>query len=570
MCGQRALEYVRYRHTDNDIVRGARQQDFLRQVRAQVTASKLLGQDRQADRHLRRQHPLDIQSSRRAAAPAADDAGGAGQADQAGEVPRPAGRVLRDRQPRADQGGRAPVPVPAAGEGPARASNRKRSKPAAQGQLGRRKGEADRRHGRRAASRASSPRTARRVPGLLPAQAGAGLLVSPRTPRAPTRSPAPTTGATAPTRWWSSPASSASTTACRAPPGAIRRSSSTPSEKRTIRGREYLLFYNGDRLRLVGWKTDRGALLDLEHPAPDRSPRRRCWEWRARCRGPGDQGAAEPADNLRACLRDRPIGVIGVGWVGLVSAACFAELGHDVWCRDIDAAEDRGAARRPRARSTSPASRTWSRATPSGCTSSSTLAPLLEHARLLFVCVDTPPTYSGDADLSRVEAVIEELPSSAEHAIVMKSTVPVGTGANVRRRLGGARQGRARLRLESRVPEGGLGGRGLHATRTASWSARTRARPGPRTTVARLYEPLDCPVVRTDVASAEMIKLASNAFLATKISFINEIANVCEEVGADVGRGRARHGPRPAHRRQLPERRASASAARASRRTSRR
>ena len=64
------------------------------------------------------------------------------------------------------------------------------------------------------------------------------------------------------------------------------------------------------------------------------------------------------------------------------------------------------------------------------------LGPLIEHARLLFVCVDTPPTYSGDADLSRVEAVIEELPASDEHAIVMKSTVPVGTGANVRRRLG--------------------------------------------------------------------------------------------------------------------------------------
>ena len=72
--------------------------------------------------------------------------------------------------------------------------------------------------------------------------------------------------------------------------------------------------------------------------------------------------------------------------------------------------------------------------------------------------------------------------------------------------------------------------------------------------MAQLYEPLDCPVVRTDVASAEMIKLASNAFLATKISFINEIANVCEEVGADVKEVASRHGPRPAHRRQLPER----------------
>ena len=75
------------------------------------------------------------------------------------------------------------------------------------------------------------------------------------------------------------------------------------------------------------------------------------------------------------------------------------------------------------------------------------LGPVLEHARLLFVCVDTPPTYSGDADLSRVEAVIEELPDSAEHAIVMKSTVPVGTGANV-----AAPARRARARPTSATP----------------------------------------------------------------------------------------------------------------------
>ncbi len=130
-----------------------------------------------------------------------------------------------------------------------------------------------------------------------------------------------------------------------------------------------------------------------------------------------------------------PIGVIGVGWVGLVSAACFAELGHHVWCRDIDAAKVESL-RAGRVPIYEPASRTWSRATSSGCTSSSSVGPLMEHARLLFVCVDTPPTYSGDADLSRVRGGDRGLPASSEHAIVMKSTVPVGTGANVARRLG--------------------------------------------------------------------------------------------------------------------------------------
>ena len=148
--------------------------------------------------------------------------------------------------------------------------------------------------------------------------------------------------------------------------------------------------------------------------------------------------------------------------------------------------------------------------------------------------MDTPPTYSGDADLSRVESVIEELPASSEHAIVMKSTVPVGTGANVARRLG--ELGKGDLGYASNpefLKEGSAVVDFMQPDRVVV-GADERT-PWAADEVARLYEPLDCPVMRTDVASAEMIKLASNAFLATKISFINEIANVCEEVGADVG-----------------------------------
>ena len=157
------------------------------------------------------------------------------------------------------------------------------------------------------------------------------------------------------------------------------------------------------------------------------------------------------------------------------------------------------------------------------------MGEVLEHAQLLFVCVDTPPTYSGDADLSRVEAVIGELGDSSEHALVMKSTVPVGTG-----RCDPAPPRRARLRVEPRVPEGGQRGRRTSCSPTAWWWARTTTRTAYADRVEALYEPLGAEIVRTDVASAEMIKLASNAFLATKISFINEIANVSEELGADV------------------------------------
>jgi UDPglucose 6-dehydrogenase len=232
-------------------------------------------------------------------------------------------------------------------------------------------------------------------------------------------------------------------------------------------------------------------------------------------------------------VREKPtIGVIGVGWVGLVSAACFAELGYDVWCRDIDT-EKIAALSRGEVPIYEPGLEELVSRNADRLHFERELGPVLEHARLMFVCVDTPPTYSGDADLSRVEAVVEELPDSAEHAIVMKSTVPVGTGANVIRRL--AELGKDSLGYASNpefLKEGSAVDDFIHPDRIVVGSdART---PWVAEAVAALYEPLGCPVIETDIASAEMIKLASNAFLATKISFINEIANVCEEVGADV------------------------------------
>jgi UDPglucose 6-dehydrogenase len=227
-----------------------------------------------------------------------------------------------------------------------------------------------------------------------------------------------------------------------------------------------------------------------------------------------------------------PIGVIGVGWVGLVTAACFAELGHEVWCRDIDRdrLESLRAAKVP---FHEPGLAELVAGNAGRLHFEDELAPVLERVRLLFVCVDTPPTPSGDADLSRVEAVIEALPDSDRHGIVMKSTVPVGTGASLRRRL--AEVGKESLGYASNpefLKEGSAVKDFMHPDRVVVGA--DTASPWVADEVAALYDQLDCPVIRTDVASAEMIKLASNAFLATKISFINEIANVCEETGADV------------------------------------
>jgi UDPglucose 6-dehydrogenase len=228
--------------------------------------------------------------------------------------------------------------------------------------------------------------------------------------------------------------------------------------------------------------------------------------------------------------RSAPIAVIGTGYVGLVTAAGFAELGSQVFCVDIDADKidqlNRGeipiyepglaeSIERSRAR----------------LHFGTELAPALEHARLLFVAVGTPPTYSGDADLSAVHAVVDAMPASDHHALVMKSTVPVGTGGSIKRIFAEhGKSGFAYVSCPEFLKEGSALEDFLNPDRVVigddgNWAGDA---------VAELYAPLNAPLVRTDVASAEMVKLAANAFLATKISFINEIANVCEETGADV------------------------------------
>jgi UDPglucose 6-dehydrogenase len=222
-----------------------------------------------------------------------------------------------------------------------------------------------------------------------------------------------------------------------------------------------------------------------------------------------------------------PVGVIGVGWVGLVTAACFAELGHPVVARDI-LAEKVESLSRGEVTIHEPGLEEMLRRNAERITFTTDMSELLDGARLLFVCVDTPPTYSGDADLSRVRAVVDELPENSEHVLIMKSTVPAGTGASIRRDMPEL----SYVSCPEFLKEGSAVEDFMHPDRVV-----IGADPGDEeaaAALAGLYQPLG-DILQTDVASAEMIKLASNAFLATKISFINEIANVCEEVGADVG-----------------------------------
>src|SRR3954451_9495876 len=122
-----------------------------------------------------------------------------------------------------------------------------------------------------------------------------------------------------------------------------------------------------------------------------------------------------------------PIGVIGAGWVGLVTAACFAELGHDVHCRDI-VPEKVESLSRGEVPIYEPGLPELVEKNRDRLHFTTDMGDVLSSAALLFCCVDTPPTYAGDADLSRVERVVDELGDSRDHAILMKSTVPVGTG----------------------------------------------------------------------------------------------------------------------------------------------
>jgi UDPglucose 6-dehydrogenase len=229
--------------------------------------------------------------------------------------------------------------------------------------------------------------------------------------------------------------------------------------------------------------------------------------------------------------QQQPVGVIGVGYVGLVTAVCIAHLGHEVVCLDVDEAkiETLRSGPVPIYEPGLDALMAGARQRLSFTTS---YDELCERSRILFVAVDTPPSPSGDADMSRVDRVVREVVArGGERLLVMKSTVPVGTGERVTAGLESA--GAATIGYVSNpefLREGAAVNDVLHPDRIVIGSYRD----SDGDEVQALFAAVETTVVRTSVATAEMIKYASNAFLATKISFINEIANVCEAVGADV------------------------------------
>jgi UDPglucose 6-dehydrogenase len=225
------------------------------------------------------------------------------------------------------------------------------------------------------------------------------------------------------------------------------------------------------------------------------------------------------------------LAVFGAGYAGLVTGAGFAEMGHSVVIRDIDP-EKVEALRAGQVPFFEPGLDRLLERNDERLTFTLDSAEALEGAELVFVCVGTPATYAGDADLSAVWTVLDELGTAARGSVlVMKSTVPVGTGEKVRAGLDAL--GLDHVGYVS-CPEFLAEGTAVRDFLEPDRIVIGSFEGGDGDRVEALHAGLDAPVVRTDVASAEMIKLAANAFLGTRISFINEIANVCELVGADV------------------------------------
>ena len=238
------------------------------------------------------------------------------------------------------------------------------------------------------------------------------------------------------------------------------------------------------------------------------------------------------------------LAVIGVGHVGLVTAACFADLGHEVVGLDDDRRKiDLLLAGEVPFHEPGLAELVAKVVADGRLRFTGVLAEAIEDAEVVFVCVGTPPLPGGGPDLRFVERVAVEVAGGVDHELVLveKSTVPANTGQRLRqviRREQEARgNGTSHVHVASNpefLREGAAVADTLHPDRIVYGTSSDLARDALRRVYAPLVARTGAPVVETDVDTAELIKHASNAFLATRLSFINAVANVCDRVGADV------------------------------------
>ena len=233
------------------------------------------------------------------------------------------------------------------------------------------------------------------------------------------------------------------------------------------------------------------------------------------------------------------ISVIGTGYVGLVTGACFAEFGVSVTCMDNDAGRIEKLEKGEVPFYEPGITELVAKGVREGRLSFTTdIAKAVDKALVIFIAVGTPPRGDGSADLSYVEEVGKGIARNMTDykVIVTKATVPVGTGAKLREVIKNTQASAHRFDIVSNpefLREGSAIEDFMRPNRVVLGADSEQA----IAIMKDLYRPLyliETPIVVTDVSTAELIKYASNAFLATKISFINEMANLCEQVGANV------------------------------------
>ncbi len=230
------------------------------------------------------------------------------------------------------------------------------------------------------------------------------------------------------------------------------------------------------------------------------------------------------------------IAVIGVGYVGLVTGTCFADLGNKVVALDISETKVENLKRGVMPIFEPGLAEVVSRNVAAGRLSFTTsYQEALQDAEFVFICVGTPSGVDGEADLQYVRQTAESIAEVMDHdlIIVNKSTVPVGTGDWVAEIVKEAQPKPIPFSVVS-CPEFLREGSALRDFMNPDRIVLGSLSQEAADRVAQLHLPLRAPIIVTDLRTAEMIKYASNAFLATKISFINEIANICEALGADV------------------------------------
>jgi len=228
--------------------------------------------------------------------------------------------------------------------------------------------------------------------------------------------------------------------------------------------------------------------------------------------------------------------VVGTGYVGLVTGAVFADLGNDVVCVDKDAGKI-AALNEGRMPIYEPGLEEMvaRNAADRRLAFTTDLTFAVRRSEIVFIAVGTPSKADGETDLSAVETVAKGIGRALEHytVIVNKSTVPVGTGEFVRDVIARHQVKPVPFDVVSN-PEFLREGSAIEDTRRPDRIVIGAPSQQVAMTLLELYAPLERPMIITDVPSAEMIKYASNAFLASKISFINSIANICDLAGADV------------------------------------